>query len=267
MLAEANIATDVALSLTAEGCRLGTGLDLLLQPHDLAWIVDHEVLLITTKDAANDMTLVRVYPVSDLDDGEEVGLNGNLSGRAGSLKSALMHGAGADSWLRSGGPGSLEYFANARALVVSQTEKGHQQVERLLASIRQAKTQQVPNQPEPPASVANDETLHLKVYRVALLARSSAGVGTGMGGGSGGGMYAVNDDAQKQPEPATKVQQPSSPFDPAQDLVRIIPQVIEPTLWKATGGKGVIESLPGRLIVLQTNRVHIQIAKLLRELQ
>lgn len=55
--------------------------------------------------------------------------------------------------------------------------------------------------------------------------------------------------------------------DLSAEVAKVIPQIIEPQSWKEAGGKGVIQALPGRLVILQTGRVHAQVARFLDELQ
>ena len=42
-----------------------------------------------------------------------------------------------DSWVDTGGPGKIQAFPNAQALVITQTRKVHEQVALLLAKLRQ----------------------------------------------------------------------------------------------------------------------------------
>jgi hypothetical protein len=282
-LAEANVALDSQVSLKLKTLSLGSGLKILLEPLDLRWMIANEVLFVTTKDVANDATVLRVYPVSEFDD-REGGTRRPTGDGIDSLRDVLQNVASPDSWTATGGPGSIEYFPNARSLVVTQTEKVHEEIERLLASLRLARYRQIPPQPAPPAVDVNDDTMHLKVYwpPKSLLPPVQAGGYSGMGGG---GYFSVTDQlppsrAIASPGKDVETNVPNSVLpqfgfahpifqgqpDLAVELAKIIPQVVEPESWKEAGGKGTIQSLQGRMIVRQTNRVHAQIAKFLREL-
>ena len=65
-LEEAGISGDVPIGGKLNGVSLRTALRLILRPLDLTYLVEDEVLLITTVDVASQKIVAKVYPVDDL---------------------------------------------------------------------------------------------------------------------------------------------------------------------------------------------------------
>ncbi len=65
-LTDAGVTGDTPITKSIKGISLRSALRLLLAEKDLAYIIDHEVLLITTADVAKTKTVTKVYPVADL---------------------------------------------------------------------------------------------------------------------------------------------------------------------------------------------------------
>lgn len=65
-LEEAGVGTDTPITQQLNGIKLRSALRLILEPLDLTYIIDNEVLLITTVDEAQNRLKTRVYPVADL---------------------------------------------------------------------------------------------------------------------------------------------------------------------------------------------------------
>lgn len=59
-------ADSILVNTQVEGITAGAALRLILQQHDLTWIIHDEVLEITTLDEANQELVLKVYPVGDL---------------------------------------------------------------------------------------------------------------------------------------------------------------------------------------------------------
>jgi hypothetical protein len=130
--------TEVTVSVGDVSLR--SALDLIFRgTEDLTYIVDNEVLLITTEDEANMRLEVRVYRVDDLlvpDPG--IGI---LAGDADydSLVDLIVANVERQSWSENGtGQGEIRPFAPGM-LVVSQTRRVHEQIDSLLAEIRSTK--------------------------------------------------------------------------------------------------------------------------------
>lgn len=249
VLADLGIGGDTPLTLRLAHVRLEAALARLLDPLDLTWVIRHEVLFVTSQDEAGSLLTTAVYRVSDVLDRARAG-----EPPADSLVEAIASTIMPDSWSDTGGPGDLAMLPGV--LIVSQTSSVHDQINRLLAQLRQA-----PAQPQEPPHESRDSQpigggdapdgrLRLHIY----------------------GIWGVS----------------------GEDLVNAIPQSIAPLTWSTSGGEGSIclvrgdpaavvlpagsvqppggsaAGLPGAvpvyLVVRQTDDVHRQIAKLLRDL-
>lgn len=65
-LRDAGIATDTPVTLDVKGISLRSALRLLLRPLDLTYVIQDEVLMITTPEEAEQRLSIKVYPVGDL---------------------------------------------------------------------------------------------------------------------------------------------------------------------------------------------------------
>ena len=65
-LEDAGSAQDTPITKNLNGISLRSALRLMLQPMDLGYMIDNEVLLITTKDKVDNNLVTKVYPVADL---------------------------------------------------------------------------------------------------------------------------------------------------------------------------------------------------------
>ena len=135
-LADVGIGTDTPITINLKGISLRSALKLILREHSLTWIIQDEVLLITTPEEAESQLTTKVLDVSDLvvcydmDDEpwDDYGTLINTISRT--LRSA--------TWNQFGGPGSITgaSLGTAKVLVVSQTREMHREIAQLLANIR-----------------------------------------------------------------------------------------------------------------------------------
>lgn len=65
-LAEINVTPDTPITKSIKGISLRSALRLMLAEHDMNYIIEDEVLLITTADKAKTTVVTKVYPVADL---------------------------------------------------------------------------------------------------------------------------------------------------------------------------------------------------------
>lgn len=130
--------TEVTINITQASLR--SALELMLkQVDDLTYIVDNEVLLITTEEEAARRLVTSVYRVDDLllvDPSQSV-LDENLD--YDSLINLVVSSVEHESWMEAGtGEGEILPFRPGM-IIVSQTARVHRQIERLLAEIRRTK--------------------------------------------------------------------------------------------------------------------------------
>jgi hypothetical protein len=109
--------------------RLASGLKLILEEFDLTYTIKDDVLLITTKEKADEVLIMNTYDVADL-------LDRGSSSRAAmtQLIEAITSVVHPDSWDENGGPGSIVPFGEV--LVVSQRADVHENITDLLSRLR-----------------------------------------------------------------------------------------------------------------------------------
>jgi hypothetical protein len=113
------------------GVPLRSALRLMLPQLGLGFVVANDVLLITTLEVEDAETVTRTYPVGDL-----VGSNDYTS-----LRNAITSTAGPTAiWSQSGGPGEIAVLETAKSIIISQTQRAHDEVLQLLRSLRAAQS-------------------------------------------------------------------------------------------------------------------------------
>ncbi|MGE5191700.1 MAG: hypothetical protein ACM3U2_04305 [Deltaproteobacteria bacterium] len=149
-LAKEEINLDQRVTLDLTGVSLRSVLNLMLEPLELAYLVEDDVLKITTKGGANKL-ITRTYPINDLylgrvkvDDKavpDKAATNDKPAvRRAGDLEWAIMNAVEPDSWETLSGPGTCTYVEKSGSLVIRQTWGTHMKVLELLRDLREAKT-------------------------------------------------------------------------------------------------------------------------------
>ncbi|NQT39123.1 MAG: hypothetical protein HQ581_16610 [Planctomycetes bacterium] len=115
---------------------LRSALELMLAPVELTWVIHNEVLLITSVEKADRMLDTRVHDVTDLVM-YRVG-DGRALASIESLEDVIMTVVSPYSWDQVGGPGITGHLdtGNAKILVVRQSMRVHEEVEKLLADLR-----------------------------------------------------------------------------------------------------------------------------------
>lgn len=145
-IADEGVATDTPVTLQLSGIRLESVLHLILEKYKLDWIIQDEVLKITTQSHAAKALETHVYKVRHLLD-------------AGHDEDNLIDTINAtvlpNSWDWVGGPGSI-MMAN-ETLIVRQTQHVHSEIERLLSDLQNAADEQAEKQPA-------GDAVSLKVY-------------------------------------------------------------------------------------------------------
>ncbi|MEX1223191.1 MAG: hypothetical protein WEA31_01470, partial [Pirellulales bacterium] len=176
--------------------QLDTGLQLLLRQidPDLTWTIKDDVLLLTTREVAEENLLTKVYPVRDLiSDDDEVE----------QLIELIQSTVNPDSWDIGGGPGNIPVYNPARALVITQAFEVHRGIETLLADLRdhvgEPSAQDVARQPASDeqaglgksASADDDPSWPIVVYHVELQKPTRQVVADGQMQTISGGQYSL----------------------------------------------------------------------------
>ena len=132
---EAGIGTDTTVTKNLKDIPLRSALRLILHELGLTYVVENEVLLITTNEAAEARCEPVVYPVADLVE-KYRDRNGNITPDFDSLIEMIQSTVAPSSWDEVGGPGSIAKFDTNLSLVLDQTQEVHEEVVDLLEQLR-----------------------------------------------------------------------------------------------------------------------------------
>jgi hypothetical protein len=135
-LKEAGIEPTRPITKNLKGISLRSALKLMLREIKLTYVIQDEVLLITTPQEAAAHLTTKVYPVADL----VVCRNskGELWDDYDTLSDAITGTIQPPTWDQNGGSGSISgaSLGTAKALIVSQAQDVHEQIIDLLEQIR-----------------------------------------------------------------------------------------------------------------------------------
>lgn len=151
-LDELAISPDTEIEVSYANMSLRSALNLMLkQPglEDLTFIIDNEVLLITTEERANESVQTHLYWIKDLQPktiGSAAAHERSAEGRGRSsfqtrspnttLREAIIQCIESDSWMENGkGEGAIVQIEPG-ILIVSQTHRVHQEIKNFLEAIR-----------------------------------------------------------------------------------------------------------------------------------
>ncbi len=133
-LDDAGVSTEAPVTKTFHNMSLRSALKLTLRNLQLTWIVQDEVLMVTTCEAANKHLDTCVYNVRGLvDDSDPQSMK--------SLIAAVETCVATETWSENGGENADIASLSPGLLVVSQTPAIQEQVNRLLAKIRKMREQ------------------------------------------------------------------------------------------------------------------------------
>mgnify|MGYP007073205295 CR=1 FL=1 len=141
-LDELAISPDTEATINFRNISLGNALKLLLrQPglEELTYVIDQEVLLVTTNDRAAGLMKTKVYRVDDLDLYPPLPRGPNARAAYSPLTTTITSCVEKSTWQQNGtGTGEIQLVAPG-ILVVSQTPPIHSQIEDLLQRIRKVR--------------------------------------------------------------------------------------------------------------------------------
>jgi hypothetical protein len=138
-LEDVALTSDVLVSCDTPKWSLRSVLRKILGANDLTWIIEDECLVITTPAIASEREIVRVYPVRDLISAAEPYTKKSVN--FGQLEQLITDMVAPNSWPEIGG--SYTFFhAESGTLVIPQMREVHEQIEPLLAALREARDAQ-----------------------------------------------------------------------------------------------------------------------------
>jgi hypothetical protein len=128
------VGTDIEVSCQMSDASLTAVLSEMLREAELAWMIDHEVVLITSPEYVEKrQPWVRIYPLRDLIAGPEDRVE-----RLGALKDTIKSKVGLPVWQDAGGEGSITPIYTLDAVVIGASDDVHKRVSNRLKSIRAA---------------------------------------------------------------------------------------------------------------------------------
>jgi len=131
-LDDVGLTVDEPITKSLSGISLRSALKLTLRDLDLTYVIQDEVLLITTPEEAENRFITMLYPVSELlAEGDR---QGHFAADGKTLITAIVSTVQPTTWDEVGGPGSITgvSFRGVDALLVSQTEEVHEEIAELL---------------------------------------------------------------------------------------------------------------------------------------
>jgi hypothetical protein len=137
---EVAISPETEVTLNLRNITLRSALNLMLrQPglEDITYIIDDEVLMITTKEEANSHLVIAVYQVDDLIDNGSPRKKGEKSPYT-SLVKVITDCVEHDSWMANGTGEGVVHLMKPGILVVSQTKAVQDKIATLLKRLRSA---------------------------------------------------------------------------------------------------------------------------------
>lgn len=272
-LGDEGVALDQPVTLSVAGVRWQSVLELLLRPLQLGWIIEDEVLKITTKGTADERLSARVYDVRDLTRQLEAARRprsplfirvpravGPMYGPFGDPIPGGGFGGGFQvlELKQFGGPGnSMNWRQSLNADRDWLTGSAEGTAEPLMGAILSAIA---PYSWDRVGGEGNITEFHgLLVVRQSYHRYLAV-------------QKFLDElrDNQAQRQIIVAHQPPPAADDwlfviydvgdhPADELVRILPEFVAPETWQPAGGKGIIRAARGRLLVQQTRRVHQQL--------
>jgi hypothetical protein len=149
-LTDEGVALDQPITLKLAGVSLRSVLNLVLQPVQLTYVIEDDVMKIMPENRARKKLITRTYPVGDLYQGrvkpDDKAAADNSAPkdkpstfRPGDLEKAIMKTVEPESWDETKGPASITYVKESGSLVIRQTWGGHTKILELLRDLREAK--------------------------------------------------------------------------------------------------------------------------------
>jgi hypothetical protein len=225
-LEAANVATDTPVTLKLSAVSLRAALDHMTRLLGLGWLMRDESVLVTSRDVEDTYLTPRIYPVADL------APPGDADDDQDSLIDLITNTVKPDSWQDAGGPGTVIACEGLGCMVLTQTRENHQEIEKLLASLRKDGAAS--------ASASPSRPMVLHIYKIAPQEAAASG------------------------QPADKAAKaPAKTEVSADDVAKIVRELVAPETWDAAGGKTYLRAIGDRLIVRATPKVQREISSLL----
>jgi hypothetical protein len=163
-LEEQGVDRQEPVTVSLHGISLRSALRLMLKHLQLTYIIQDEVLVITTPEEAESQLITCVYDVRDLVAGA------NDVGGPDALIDAIISSICNDTWAENGGGEAVIEFLKPGMLVISQTRAVHEEIRALLETIRDVQKQPTPAAAaeKSAATAADPNQLTTRAYILSL---------------------------------------------------------------------------------------------------
>lgn len=239
------------VTISLKNVTLRQALRLICLDDALTYVISDGALMITTPEYAEQDLITRMYPVLDLVDAapDTVDFTGEATYSDfdyDSLVDLTTKTITPTMWDEVGGPASIAVMHSFGFLIISQTQEGHEKVEKLCTDLRQTapETARITKR-------EGNERVRLVVYVVPKPALIGGSKMTNRGKrefGAGGLMGTVS-------------REPMS----ASQMLELITTLIEPGSW-TTRDDVYARAVAGRIVIRHTDTVHRQIRELANRL-
>ncbi|MCH8922101.1 MAG: hypothetical protein IIA67_02995, partial [Planctomycetes bacterium] len=247
-LEDVGVGADTPVTRNLKHVSLRSALRLMLRELDVTYMVDDEVLLITSTEEAETQLTTEFYPVADLVSIDPKTPYSPDHADFDPLIMLIESTIAPDTWDANGGLGAVADFAKVGALVVSQTHDVHEQIGPLLDVLRRLRGTTPGLKAPAAAKTEHDKEEIVRVYRVTNLERLAP-------------------RAAKKPKDnkQAKSLQPdyAAAKRSADALAELIKKAVAPKSWTE---QHIIRTIPGTLTIRQSRHVHRQIHRLLKKM-
>lgn len=139
-LEDLGVSEDEPVTITLRNVRIDTALEAVLSPLELDYLIVDGVVVVTSREGAYEHPVTAVYPVADLQAPAASGNRAEGAGELAGLADLLTTVVEPESWSEKGGMGEIR-SSSASVLVVYQTQRVHDQIARLLETLRLVKAE------------------------------------------------------------------------------------------------------------------------------
>jgi hypothetical protein len=151
-ITDAGINFDLPITFAAKNLQFDVALRLMLHEHELNYIIDHDVLVITSDTKAKEHVVADYYPVGDLIGDTSGKTTKEIDDAYESLVDTIKSTIAPASWTDSGGSGSVTAFSPCKAIVCAQTDEIHAELAALMTKLRTGRTKDAASQAGQPTS-------------------------------------------------------------------------------------------------------------------
>jgi hypothetical protein len=133
---DAKVSIDAPVSGSVDNINMKNALNILLRPMRLQWIIEDEVLKITTEERTMGAPIRITYNVRDLVDMPPAVAGQKPRNIGAELTELIQTTIAKSSWEQNGGRATIRFLAKEKKLVVTQNQETHEEIQLLLATLR-----------------------------------------------------------------------------------------------------------------------------------